>query len=123
MSESSARRRHGEGESNDEPGGMEPTTRRLRVASKCEKTVEIPMISYVGVQTTALDGTQTSPVTFSRALAQQMNQAAGAADRERLNQKKEELRRMVRVESEFSAVAKDCLVKSNIGWVRALAAG
>jgi hypothetical protein len=58
-----------------------------------------------------------------RALAQQMNQAAGAADRERLNQKKEELRRMVRAESEFSAVVKDCLVKSNIGWVRALAAG
>lgn len=58
-----------------------------------------------------------------RALAQQMNQAAGPADRERLNQKKEELRRMVRPEAEFSAVAKDCLVKSNIGWVRTLAAG
>jgi len=52
-----------------------------------------------------------------------MNQAAGSADRERLNQKKEELRRMVRPEAEFSAVAKDCLVKSNIGWVRTLAAG
>ena len=58
-----------------------------------------------------------------RALAQQMNQAAGPGDRERLNQKKEELRRMVRPEAEFSAVAKDCLVKSNIGWVRTLAAG
>jgi len=59
----------------------------------------------------------------SRALAQQMNLVAGPADRERLNQKKEELRRMVRPEAEFSAVAKDCLLKSNIGWVRALAAG
>jgi hypothetical protein len=58
-----------------------------------------------------------------RALAQQMNHVAGAADRERLNQKKEELRRMVRAESEFSAVAKDCLLKTNIGWVRTLAAG
>lgn len=58
-----------------------------------------------------------------RALAQQMNQAAGPADRERPNQKKEELRRMVRPEAEFSAIAKDCLVKSNIGWVRTLAAG
>ncbi len=58
-----------------------------------------------------------------RALAQQLNQVAGPADRERLNQKKEELRRMVRPESEFSAIAKDCLMKSNIGWVRTLAAG
>jgi hypothetical protein len=58
-----------------------------------------------------------------RTLAQQLNQAAGPADRERLNEKKEELRRMVRPESEFSAVAKNCLVKSNIGWVRTLAAG
>jgi len=58
-----------------------------------------------------------------RALAQQLNQAAGPADRERLNQKKEELRRMVRPESEFSSVAKDCLMKSNVGWVRTLAAG
>lgn len=58
-----------------------------------------------------------------RALAQQMDQAAGPAERERLNLKKEELRRMVRAESEFSAVAKDCLVKSNIGWARTLAAG
>jgi hypothetical protein len=58
-----------------------------------------------------------------RALAQQMNQAVGPADRERLNLKKEELRRMVRAESEFSAIAKDCLVKSNIGWARTLAAG
>lgn len=58
-----------------------------------------------------------------RALAQQLNQVAGPADRERLNQKKQELRRMVRPEAEFSAVAKDCLVKSNIGWVRTLAAG
>jgi hypothetical protein len=30
---------------------------------------------------------------------------------------------MTRPESEFSAVAKDCLVKSNIGWARNLAAG
>ncbi len=58
-----------------------------------------------------------------RTLAQQMNQAPGPADRERLNQKKEELRRMVRPEAEFSAVAKDCLAKTNIGWVRNLAAG
>lgn len=58
-----------------------------------------------------------------RTLTQQLNQAAGPADRERLNQKKEELRRMARPESEFSAVAKNCLVKSNIGWVRTLAAG
>ena len=58
-----------------------------------------------------------------RALAQQMNHVAGPADRERLNQKKEELRRMVRPEAAFSAVAKDCLLKSNIGWVRTLAAG
>jgi hypothetical protein len=58
-----------------------------------------------------------------RALAHQMNQAAGPADQERLNRKKEELRRMVRAESEFSAVAKDCLLKTNIGWVRSLAAG
>jgi len=58
-----------------------------------------------------------------RAIAQQMDRAAGAADRERLNQKKDELRRMTRPDSEFSAVAKDCLVKSNIGWARNLAAG
>lgn len=58
-----------------------------------------------------------------RAVAEQMNKAAGPADRERLNQKKEELRRMVRPEAEFSAVAKDCLMKSNIRWVRMLAAG
>ena len=58
-----------------------------------------------------------------RALVQQLNQAPGAADRERLNQKKDELRRMVGVEAEFSAVAKSCLLKSNILWVRTLAAG
>jgi hypothetical protein len=58
-----------------------------------------------------------------RELAQQMNQAPGPADRAYLNQKKEELRRMVRAEAEFSAVAKNCLLKSNIGWVRTLAAG
>lgn len=58
-----------------------------------------------------------------RALAHQIDRAAGPADRERLNQKKEELRRMVRPESEFSAVAKDCLMKCNIGWARTLAAG
>lgn len=58
-----------------------------------------------------------------RTAAQQMNQAAGSADREHLNQKKEELRRMVKPEAEFSAVAKDCLLKSNIGWARSLAAG
>lgn len=58
-----------------------------------------------------------------RALAQQLNQAAGPADREGLIQKKDELRRMVRPESEFSAVAKNCLVKSNISWARSLATG
>lgn len=58
-----------------------------------------------------------------RALAQQLNQAAGPADRERLNQKKEELRRLILPEAEFSAVAKDCLMKSNIGWVQKLATG
>jgi hypothetical protein len=62
-------------------------------------------------------------ITDCRALVQQLNQAAGAADRARLIQNKEELRRMVHPESEFSAVAKDCLGKSNIGWVRNLAAG
>lgn len=56
-----------------------------------------------------------------RTHAQQLNQAAGPADRATLLQKKEELRRMVKPESEFSAVAKDCLLKSNIGWVRTLA--
>lgn len=37
-----------------------------------------------------------------------------AAERERLNQKKDELRRMVRPNAECSAVAKDCLLQSNI---------
>jgi hypothetical protein len=58
-----------------------------------------------------------------RKLALQLNAAPGPAERERLNQKKEELRTMVRPESEFSAVAKACLLKSNIGWAAALAAG
>jgi hypothetical protein len=58
-----------------------------------------------------------------RKLALQLNTAPGPAERERLNRNKEELRTMLRPESEFSAVAKDCLVKSNIGWVRMLAAG
>jgi len=58
-----------------------------------------------------------------RDLAQQLNQAPGAAEFDRLNQKKEELRRMVRPESEFSAVARTCLAKSNIIWARNLVAG
>jgi hypothetical protein len=58
-----------------------------------------------------------------RTLVEQLDRAPGPADRERLNQKKDELRRMVRPESEFSAIAKDCLVKTNIGWVRTLATG
>lgn len=47
----------------------------------------------------------------------------GPAVRERLNRRKEELRKLVRPESEFSAVAKACLMKTNVGWVMALAAG
>lgn len=58
-----------------------------------------------------------------RELAHQLNHAPGPADLERLNHKKEQLRSMVQPEAEFSAVAKDCLLKTNIGWVRALAAG
>ena len=58
-----------------------------------------------------------------RNLALQLNAAPGPVERERLNRNKEELRTMVQPDSEFSAVAKDCLVKSNIGWARALAAG
>lgn len=58
-----------------------------------------------------------------RKLALQLNAAAGPAERERLNRNKEELRSMVRPEAEFSAVAKACLLKSNIGWASALAAG
>lgn len=58
-----------------------------------------------------------------RELAQQMNHAPGPADRERLNQKKEQLRSMVQPEAEFSAVAKVCLMKTNIGWVQMLAVG
>jgi hypothetical protein len=58
-----------------------------------------------------------------RELAHQMDQAPGPADWERLNMKKEELRSLVRPESEFSATAKNCLLKSNIGWACTLAAG
>lgn len=57
-----------------------------------------------------------------RDLALQMNQAPGPADRERLNSKTEALRRMVRPEAEFSAVARACLLKSNLPWVRHLVA-
>jgi len=55
--------------------------------------------------------------------ALQLNAAPGPAERERLNRNKEELRTMVLPASEFSAVAKACLLKSNIGWATALAAG
>lgn len=58
-----------------------------------------------------------------RRLALQLNAAAGPAERERLNRNKDELRTLVRPESEFSAVAKACLLKSNIGWAGTLAAG
>ncbi|MFN7982524.1 MAG: hypothetical protein U0Q11_11750 [Vicinamibacterales bacterium] len=58
-----------------------------------------------------------------RVLALQLNQAAGAADFALLNIKKAELRRMVRADAEFSAVAKSCLLKSNISWVKTLATG
>jgi hypothetical protein len=58
-----------------------------------------------------------------RKVAHQLNAAPGPAERERLNRNKEELRAMVRPESEFSAAAKACLLKSNIGWAMTLAAG
>lgn len=58
-----------------------------------------------------------------RDLANQLSQTPGPAEFDRLNQKKEELRRMVRADSEFSAVARTCLAKSNIGWACNLVAG
>lgn len=58
-----------------------------------------------------------------RDLALQLNSAAGPAERDRLNQRKEELRRMIKPEAEFSSVAKTCLLKSNIKWAQMLAAG
>lgn len=57
-----------------------------------------------------------------RDLAVQMDRAPGPAERERLNRKKEELRKMVRPTAEFSAVARACLLKSNLTWVRNLVA-
>jgi hypothetical protein len=56
-----------------------------------------------------------------RDLADQMNRVPGSADRADLNLKKEELTRMVHPESEFSGVAKTCLLKSNIHWAMRLA--
>jgi hypothetical protein len=58
-----------------------------------------------------------------RELALQLEQAPGPADRQRLNDKKEELRAMTRPEAEFSSVAKVCLLKSNIHWAQMLATG
>lgn len=58
-----------------------------------------------------------------RTLADQLDRAAGPADFERLNRRKEELRSMVQPDAEFSSVAKNCLLKSNIRWAQNLAAG
>lgn len=59
-----------------------------------------------------------------RELADQLKSTTpGPVERERLNRNKLELRRMVQPEAEFSAVAKACLLKSNIGWAATLAAG
>jgi hypothetical protein len=58
-----------------------------------------------------------------RNLAMQLSVAPAPAEQARLILKKEELRTMVRPEAEFSAVAKACLLKSNIGWAAALATG
>lgn len=58
-----------------------------------------------------------------RALAIQMAKAPGPADNEAIMQKKAELERMTQPDAEFSAVAKTCLLKSNIGWARGIACG
>lgn len=49
--------------------------------------------------------------------------AIGPAERVTLNLKKEELRRMVQPDAEFSSVARQCMLKSNIHWVMALTGG
>lgn len=59
-----------------------------------------------------------------RAIVIQMSTGTpGSADNERLLNKKEELRNLVKPQAEFSATAKQCLLKSNIHWAMALAAG
>jgi hypothetical protein len=49
--------------------------------------------------------------------------AIGPAERATLNLKKEELRRMAQPDAEFSSVARQCMLKSNIRWAMALAGG
>lgn len=49
--------------------------------------------------------------------------AASPAEKATIAQMQDELRRMTREQSEFSATARDCLLKSNIGWAASLAAG
>jgi hypothetical protein len=56
-----------------------------------------------------------------REVALQMGSVPGPADRERLDRNAEELSRMVRRDAEFSGVAKACLLKSDLSWVRRLA--
>ncbi len=62
-------------------------------------------------------------ITECRELAHQLSLAPAAAERDRLSVRTDELRRMVRPEFEFSSVARECLMKSNIGWVQRLVAG
>lgn len=56
-----------------------------------------------------------------RAVATGNPEALGPADIEAARQKRAELRRMVRGDAEFSAMAKACLMKSNIGWAMQIA--
>jgi uncharacterized protein (TIGR02646 family) len=56
-----------------------------------------------------------------RVLALQMEVAAGPGDFVKLTEKKAELERMVQDDAEFSAVAKICLLKSNISWAMRIA--
>lgn len=58
-----------------------------------------------------------------RELCTKIGAAPGPAELERLKQHKSRLREMVRPEAEFSAVAKNCLLKSGIGWAQSLATG
>jgi len=56
-----------------------------------------------------------------RQLAPAAQQNAGPAEQQEILGKKAELTRMVNAESEFSAVAIECLLKSNIRWAMRLA--
>jgi hypothetical protein len=58
-----------------------------------------------------------------RDLALQVVKVPGPADHEAMMQKKAELERMIQPDAEFSAVAKACLLKSNIGWATRIACG